>query len=224
MQEREVSFRRSDGDSLYRATLRLCTLADRRVLASDWVTALRLGSDPAAARPAPWLDCDWNWAALDKESELAFPFNTEFVVIVDDVEDGADKKPLGVLVTSYVSSPRLAALDLSVVGGGALLWVEYIAIAPAIRPNCRVENRRSNPPKSVGSELMCEAIRRSFRLGAEGRVGLHAEGSSACDAYSAWQMKQLPDAPHPAGGAFPVFFGDQKWAGAFVEKVERSKR
>jgi hypothetical protein len=68
---------------------------------------------------------------------------------------------------------------------------------------------------------MLAAIARSESMGLEGRIGLHAEGPVACNAYTSWNMRQLDDAPHPAGGQFPVFFGDATWAREFRTKRKK---
>jgi hypothetical protein len=62
--------------------------------------------------------------------------------------------------------------------------------------------------------MLC-AIARSVELNCNGRIGLHAEGTVAQAIYQKWRMRLLPDAPHPTGGTFPVFFGDAAWARDF---------
>ncbi|MEO7591450.1 MAG: hypothetical protein ABI134_09585, partial [Byssovorax sp.] len=93
-----------------------------------------------------------------------------------------------------------------------LLWVEYIAIAPSLRRDCPDQDRRPRYLRGVGVRLMMAAIARSRSMGLGGRLALHAEGEVACSAYTSWEMRGLGSLPHPAGGKFPVFFGDVAWA------------
>jgi len=192
-------------------SLRLCTPADKRVLVEVWAPILDRG-------PQEWLDRDWTWNALHAPDQLAFNVAPEWLVLADEVEPDAKGDLIGALVTTGPLSPPDASLDIKTVGDETFAWVEYVAIAPSIRKNCPALDRRKVLLKGVGSQLMMAAIRRSQSLGCNGRVGLHAEGAVAKEAYRAWNMQELPEAPHPAGGRFPVFFGSADWALKFAER------
>jgi hypothetical protein len=198
---------RSDG-LRHRVRLRTCTTGDVRVLCTTWPPVFDQG-------PAEWLDREWRWDALDDPEQLAFRESLEWIVAVDEAEAGAEGGVLGVLVTTGAITVAEAALDPAVVGERPLVWVEYIAISPTLRPECPPFDRRQPLLKGVGRTLMLCAIERSVGLGCDGRIGLHAEGAGARDTYLRWKKQNLPDAPHPAGGTYPVFFGDADWARGF---------
>lgn len=205
--EREAFVARADRTP-YRVRLRACTSADRRTLDVTWAPVLDRG-------PRAWLDRDWAWSALDALEELAFDVNPEWIVAVDAVEPGALGDILGTLVTTGPIPAEQTGIALELVGTEPLVWVEYIAIAPSLRPDCPPPDRRASPLKGLGPVLMFHAIERSRALGCDGRIGLHAEGPVAQAAYLKWKMRLLPDAPHPTGGNFPVFLGDAEWARNF---------
>lgn len=192
----------------YRVRVRRCTASDARALDLGWPPILERG-------PRTWLDRQWSWGALDAPEELAFDEDPEWIVAVDEVEEGASGDHLGVLVTTGPIAVQAAGLDASVVGAEPVVWVEYIAIAPTLRPDCPPLDRRKIQLKGVGQALMLHAIERSVALECQGRIGLHAEGPVAQAAYLKWKMRPLPEAPHPTGGMFPVFFGDADWAKSF---------
>lgn len=185
--------------------VRPCGPADRTHFVRHWATALeRLGA----------LDAQWKWS--DLESECAFPAHAPESVVL--VEDSEPEVPLGILVTSGPIRIDQAGLDPSTLDGDTtpLVWVEYIAIAPELRSTSGSRPRL----KGLGPVLMRHAIRRSRELECGGRIGLHAEGSLAATTYETkWTMKRLPDAPHPAGGSFPVYFGSAAWARGFLKEA-----
>lgn len=196
----------------YVVALRACAREDRRTLAAVWGAALERG-------PSSWLDREWWWDDLTASSELAFAINPEWLVVADEVEPAAQRDLLGVLVTTGPVPPERTGIDLATVGDRGVVWVEYIAIAPGLRPGCPAPDRRRAALKGVGPQLMRRAIERSVGLGCEGRIGLHAEGAVAVDTYrDKWNMRLCTDAPHPAGGSFPVFFGDAEWASKFLAR------
>jgi hypothetical protein len=168
--------------------------------------------------PRTWLDRDWSWETLDASDQLAFDVDPEWLVLADEVEPDSKGDILGILVTTGPIAPTDASLDIGTIGDGSLAWVEYIAIAPSVRPDCPALDRRGIMLKRVGAQLMLAAIKRSRSLGCDGRLGLHAEGDVAKRAYGAWNMQELPEALHPAGGSFPVFFGSADWARDFTER------
>lgn len=188
----------------YRVRLRPGSAKDRTSLMATWGPVFRRGPDE-------WLDRGWPWDELGI-AELAFSANPEWVVLADEVEGAARGDLLGVLVTTAPITAEEAALDDPAAASGALLWVEYIAIAPSLRKGCPDHDQRRPFLKGVGPRLMIAAIARSRALGLDGRVGLHAEGDTACDAYVKWEMRKLGTAIHPAGGSYPVFLGDTAWA------------
>jgi GNAT superfamily N-acetyltransferase len=198
----------AEGGRPYRLRLRDCTAADVDALQGVWEPILERG-------PRHWLDRDWHWDRLDAAEELAFDVDPEWLVLADDVEQAGARDLLGVLVTTGPVTPAQASLEAAVVGDGGIVWVEYVAIAPSIRDDCPTLDRRSAQLKGVGAQLMMAAIERSKDLGCAGRVGLHAEGEVAVRAYTKWEMLKFPDASHPTGGRFPVFFGDAAWAKDF---------
>jgi hypothetical protein len=172
--------------------------------------------------PSEWLDRDWCWNGLDAADQLAFKVLPEWLVVADEVEADAQHDLLGVLVTTGPIAPSHAALDPAVVGSARMMWVEYIAIAPSVRDECPEQDRRGMVLKGVGQQLMLAAILRSERMGCDGRIGLHAEGDKAIHTYrERWKMHELPEAPHPTGGSFPIFFGSAEWAQEFRSKVRR---
>ncbi len=211
---RHVLMLRDDGCT-HRVSLRLCTPTDKRVLVEAWAPILDRG-------PRAWLDRGWSWVALDAPDQLAFNVDPEWLVLADDVELDAKGDLIGTLVTTGPISPADASLKTESIGDEDLVWVEYVAIAPSLRKNCPDLDRRKVLLKPVGSQLMIAAIRRSESVGCDGRVGLHAEGAVAEETYEAWGMQRLPAAPHPAGGAFPVFFGSADWAQGFIKKGQVS--
>jgi len=199
----------------YQVRTRTCTAADARALDVSWTPVFERG-------PRSWLDRDWRRGGLDAPTELAFRVNPAWAVMTDEVEPDAQGDLLGVLVTTGPIAVRTAGLDVEVVGEEPVVWVEYIAIAPGLRPDCPPLDQRKILLKGVGPALMLCAIERSIALGCNGRIGLHAEGPVAQAAYLKWKMRPLPEAPHPAGGSFPVFLGDADWAREF--RSEREER
>lgn len=196
----------------YVVVLRECTREDRRTLVTTWGAALERG-------PSSWLDREWMWGDLTAPSELAFAIDPEWVVVADEVEPVAQRDLIGVLVTTGPVPPARTGIDPAVAGDQSVVWVEYIAIAPGLLPGCPAPDRRRVGLKGIGPQLMRRAIERSVALGCEGRIGLHAEGAVAVDTYrDRWNMRLCPDAPHPAGGSFPVFFGGAQWATAFLSR------
>lgn len=195
----------------YRVEIGLCSVVERRRLAASWGSIL-------AGGPAIWLDRDWNWDQLDALDQLAFAIDPEWLVMRDVIEPGALRDFLGVLVTTGPVPTAAAGLESGIVGGESVLWVEYLAIAPSIRANCPAASRREPSVKAVGQALMRVAIERSLRLGCNGRIALHAEGSVATSAYAKWGMASLGDRPHPTGGSFPVCFGSADWANGFGKR------
>lgn len=191
--------------------LRPCTAVDVDALVEVWAPILEIG-------PRSWLDRDWMWETLDAADQVAFDASPACLVLADEVEEGAPRDLLGVLVTTGPITPSRAKLDTASVGEGGIVWVEYVAIAPGLRPHCPAQHRRAGGLKGVGTQLMIAAIRRSEELGCEGRVGLHAEGEDSRRKYQDWGMEELAEAPHPAGGRFPVFFGSAAWARGFMER------
>src|SRR5581483_644639 len=118
------------GDGVDRQVqLRLCSPQDASQLAASWAPVLERG-------PSTWLDRGWRWEELDAATELAFQDGPEWVVIADCVEADAPGDLLGVLVTSGPIAAQAAGLDVTMVGTDGLVWVEYIAIAPGLRPGC----------------------------------------------------------------------------------------
>jgi hypothetical protein len=188
----------------YRALLRDGKEQDRERLVKTWAPVLRRG-------PADWLDREWPWEELGV-AELAFDVNPEWLVLSDEVETGSTGDVLGVLVTTAPITARMAALVDAEAASSDLLWVEYIAIAPSLRRDCPDQDRRPPYLRGAGVRLMMAAIGRSKAMGLGGRLGLHAEGAVACSAYTSWDMRGLGHLPHPAGGDFPVFFGNVAWA------------
>jgi GNAT superfamily N-acetyltransferase len=205
---RDVFVVAADGGN-HRLQLRTCVPADVDVFLGIWAPMLERG-------PKQWLDRGWSWEKLDAADQLAFDASPEWLVLADEVEEGAPRDLLGVLVTTGPITPAVASLDVGTVGEGGIVWVEYVAIAPAIRGDCPALDRRGVRLKGVGAQLMLAAIQRSKELGCRGRVGLHAEGEVARRAYNDWEMDELRDAPHPTGGFFPVFFGSADWALGFT--------
>jgi len=207
-----------DNGQPYGALIRRGTAADRRHLVRTWIPVLDRG-------PKHWLDREWPWGTFGEgeEAELAFPSsNPEWLVLADEVAPDARGDLLGVLVTTA----PVTAVDAALADGGAasaaMLWVEYIANAPSLRGrDCPPQYRRAPFLKGVGVRLMLEAIKRSERMGFGGRVGLHAEGTVAYDTYrTRWGMRELGNAEHPAGGDYPVFFGDTSWASGYRTAYE----
>lgn len=200
-----------DGGEKRRAIVRQAIEADTRVFVGAWAPLLERG-------PAHWLDSQWRWDNLLDESQLAFSTGSELLVLVDVELAG---QIWGVVATSGPHEIDKTGLDEKVVGLEKVLWLEYIAIAPALRKDCPESDRSAIKLRGLGAMLMRQAIERSQALGCQGRIALHAEGGSAIAAYERWEMQCLPEAPHPAGGAYPIYFGDQRWAEDFLAKGER---
>lgn len=196
----------TEAGTAYGACLRLGTPADRTALEKSWLPTLERG-------PATWLDREWPWRTFGL-SDLHLDENSEWVVLADELEPGASGELFGILVTTGPATAQQVGLEDLMPADGRLLWLEYIAIAPCIRPDCPPHDRRRPRVKGVGRQLMCAAIDRSFDLGIEGKIGLHAEGPSA-NVYDGWGMRRIGNADHRAGGSFPVFFGDAVWALGF---------
>lgn len=205
-----------EGKEPYRALIRPGTVADRAALVRHWAPVLTRG-------PSTWLDRDWPWETFG-ETDLAFDCNPEWLVLVDELASEARGDVLGVLVTTVPVSAREASLDDPSAAPSTLLWLEYIAIAPGLRPDCPARDRRSPVLKGVGVQLMLRAICRSEDQGLGGQLALHAEGEVACSTYGRWKMRPFGDAAHPAGGRFPVFLGDSAWAQQFRADMERRQR
>ncbi len=182
------------------------------MLEMEWVPALEDGPDH-------WLDREWPWHALGIE-DLHLEVSSEWLVIADELEQGATGELFGVLVTTGPVTVQRAGIDKLLKLEGELIWVEYIAIAPRIRPDCPAPQRRRSRVKSVGFQLMCAAIGRSLRLGLDGRIALHAEGPSA-EVYTRWDLLLIGNADHRTDGRFPVFFGDAAWAARFLKGGKR---
>lgn len=188
----------------YRALLRDGKEQDRERLVKTWAPVLRRG-------PEGWLDREWPWEKFGI-TDLAFNVNPEWLVLSDEVETGSTGDVLGVLVTTAPITAQMAALKDAAAAAADLLWVEYIAIAPSLRRDCPDQDRRPHYLRGVGVRLMMAAIERSKSMRLGGRLALHAEWEVACSAYATWDMRGLGRLPHPAGGDFPVFFGDVAWA------------
>jgi hypothetical protein len=202
----------------YGACLRLGTPKDRTTLEKSWLPTLERG-------PATWLDRDWPWPTFGT-SDLHLDENPEWLVIADELGPTPSGELLGVLVTTGPATAQKVGIDeLLEMNGNSMMWVEYIAIAPSLRPDCPARYRRKSPVKAVGPQLMRAAIARSEALGNGGRIGLHAEGDGARDTYTVkWRMRGLGNATHRAGGAYPVCFGDAAWAAEFCSGVSRGGR
>lgn len=203
----------------YRARIRLGTASDRRTIVQSWVPVLDRG-------PSHWLDRDWPWETFG-DGDLHIDLSPEWLVIADEIEAEPSGEIFGVLVTTGPTTARQAGIgELPGMAGESMLWVEYIAIAPTIRlPDCSLLDRRKTHVKAVGPQLMRAAIARSGALGAGGRIGLHAEGDGARETYTKrWDMRDLGEATHRAGGAYPVCFGDAAWAAKFCSGLSRSGR
>ncbi|MEP7123069.1 MAG: hypothetical protein ABJE95_19230 [Byssovorax sp.] len=190
----------------YQACLRSGTSADRADLEKLWLPMLERG-------PETWLDRDWPWRTFGI-SDLHLDENSDWLVLADELEAGASGELFGVLVTTGPATTQQLGLDALLPANHRLLWLEYVAIGPSIRPDCPSRDRRQQRVKGVGRQLMCAAIDRSFDLGVDGKIGLHAEGPSA-NVYTGWGMRRIGNAAHRAGGSFPVFFGDATWAAGF---------
>jgi hypothetical protein len=204
----EVELMTESGDP-YRARVRLGTDDDRRRLITRWLPILMAG-------PAAWLDRDWPWEDFGA-AELHIERNPEWVVLADELEPQGGGDILGVLVTTGPASTHEAGISQFVeeIDAG-LLWLEYIAIAPFIRPACPARNSRRPSLKVVGRQLMRLAILRSEALGLDGRIGLHAEGAQAHETYtSKWNMRFVGSASHRSGDTYPVCYGDAAWAAWF---------
>jgi hypothetical protein len=199
-----------DQGGTHSVQLREGTDADSRRLVATWAPLLERG-------PRSWLDAEWRWE--DLRAEVAFPIAPHWVVLADDAGATPTHDLLGVLVTSGPVPLERAGLQSAGIGTEDVIWVEYIAIAPSLRPDCPPADRRQTALKAVGSKLMQYAIERSLTLGCGGRIALHAEGPGAIAAYEKnWRMLRLDEKPHPAGGSFPVFFGAEVWSRAFLER------
>jgi hypothetical protein len=193
----------AEAHSSYRARVRAGTSDDRRALIKDWWPILDAG-------PESWPDRDWAWQDFGT-TELHVERNAEWLVLADELEPGCGGDLLGVLVTTGPATPNETGIHQV-----AVLWLEYIAIAPSIRRDCPARNARRPTLKLVGQQLMRLAIDRSEAMGLEGRIGLHAEGDRALDTYTArWGMVLVGSAPHRSGGVYPVCYGDPAWAARF---------
>lgn len=208
---------------VYRARLRLGTQADRTVLVRSWGPVLEDGPDH-------WADREWPWDTFGA-GDLHLDPNPQWLVVAGELEQGASGELFGVLVTTGPATAQDAGLA-AISGPGtllaldcALLWVEYIAIAPSIRlPDCPKPHRRPRHVKGVGPQLMRAAIERSEELGTSGRIGLHAEGDRARETYTMkWRMICLGPAEHRAGGTYPVCFGNAEWAVQFCAGLDAKK-
>lgn len=146
-------------------------------------------------------------------------------MLADEVESTARGELFGVLVTTGPATAKQAGIDMLPGMDGELIWVEYIAIAPSLRPDCPAPYRRKPRVKGVGPQLMRAAIARSEALGLSGRIGLHAEGDGARETYTTkWNMRYLGEAIHRAGGAYPVCCGDAAWAAQFCSGLGAGRR
>lgn len=197
----------------YRALLRHGTASDRLHLVTAWVPVLNDG-------PEHWLDREWRWARFGT-AELAFSKNPEWLVLTDEVAPAARGDVLGVLVTTAPVTAADAALTDVAAAAHPMAWVEYIANAPFVRRDCPAARLRRPFLRGIGEQLMFAAITRSDTMGLRGRLGLHAEGDVARRVYTRWNMRELSVAKHPAGGEFPVFFGDEVWATAFRSRARQ---
>ena len=203
----------------HRARIRLGTASDRLTLMKSWVPVLNRG-------PTHWLDRLWPWMTFG-DGDLHIELGSEWLVIADEVEPGSSSEIFGVLVTTGPTTAQEAGIgDLPGMAGESMLWVEYIAIAPSIRlPDCPLPDRRTTHVMAVGPQLMRAAITRSYALGTDGRIGLHAEGDGARKIYTKkWKMRDLGVATHRTGDAYPVCFGDAAWAVEFCSGLSRGGR
>lgn len=194
------------------AVVRPVTEADKRLLLTQWRPVLNRG-------PAEWLDREWEWADLDHADQLACTNNAQWVVVASH----DDAELFGVLV---VSGPVPLSEMVPGTDQRRFLWVEYLAISPTIRGDCPSNQVREVRVKAVGKLMMTVAIELSVASGADGRVGLHAEGSVAIASYRRWNMSELDTkARHPTGDdLYTIFIGDESWAAAFqVDDGERPK-
>ena len=159
-------------------------------------------------------------------SDLHLDENPEWLVIADELGPTPSGELFGVLVTTGPATAQQAGIDeLLEMTGKSTMWVEYIAIAPSLRPDCPAQFRRKAHVKAVGPQLMRAAIGRSEELGCDGRICLHAEGDGARETYTAkWRMRDLGYATHRAGGAYPVCFGDAAWAAEFCSGLSKRGR
>lgn len=208
----------TEAGEAYKARLRRGTSTDRTALEKSWVPTLEGG-------PSYWLDREWPWSTFGT-SDLHLDLNPEWLVLADELEPEASGELFGVLVTTGPATVEQAGIQELLEAENALLWVEYIAIAPSLRPDCPLHRRRKPCVKVVGPQLMRAAIARSEALGQSGRIGLHAEGDGARETYTAkWRMRFLGNAEHRAGGAYPVCFGDAEWAAQFCSGLgEKGRR
>lgn len=179
-------------------------------LLTSWAPMLESG-------PAEWLDRDWPWQTFGS-TDLHLEMNPEWLVLADELEPGASGDLLGVLVTTGPATMAEACIDDPPAVDVPSLWVEYIAIAPWLRPDCPPRRRREVVLKLVGTALMMAAIARSKSLGLDGRIALHAEGDGARRTYldkERWGMRHIGNGSHRTGSAYPVCFGDSAWAAQF---------
>jgi hypothetical protein len=202
----------------YRARVRPGTPADRVTLMSSWLPVLEDGPDH-------WDDREWSWATFG-EADRHLDANPQWLVLADEVEQGASGELLGVLVTTGPATAEEAGINRLLEMDGALLWVEYIAVAPSIRSDCPPRLRRNPRLLVAGQQLMRAAIERSEELGLGGRIGLHAEGARALATYTGkrWNMICIGEAAHRAGGDYPVCFGDAAWAAGFCSGLRAEGR
>ncbi|MBX9699107.1 MAG: hypothetical protein K2X74_06705 [Acetobacteraceae bacterium] len=111
-------------------------------------------------------DGDWDWSALIAEERNLAPRTTWLFAVETE----------GLLQGLMIAQKRR---DLRAnLGGGALLYVSYLAAAPWNRGNFRrAAYRRHAVPESlsgVGEALILAAVAMSRDLGMAGRVGLHS--------------------------------------------------
>lgn len=208
----------TEAGAAYLACLRPGTSADRTELEKSWLPTLERG-------PTKWLDWEWPWRTFGL-SDLHLDENPEWLVIADELGPTPSGELFGVLVTTGPATAQQAGIDeLLEMTGKSTMWVEYIAIAPSLRPDCPAQFRRKAHVKAVGPQLMRAAIGRSEELGCDGRICLHAEGDGARETYTAkWRMRDLGYATHRAGGAYPVCFGDAAWAAEFCSGLSKRGR
>ncbi len=187
------------------------------MLVKSWGPTLNRG-------PLAWLDREWPWRTFGT-SDLHLDKDPEWLVIADELGSTPSGELFGVLVTTGPATARQAGIDdLLEMEDESMMWVEYIAIAPSLRHDCPVEEQRKVHIKAVGPQLMRAAIARSQDLGHGGRIGLHAEGDGARKTYTGkWRMRELGNADHRTGGAYPVCFGDAAWATQFSLDQAKTK-
>ena len=213
----EVAVLSTETGDAYQARLRLGTPMDRIALVASWGPTLERG-------PVHWQDREWPWRTFGA-TDLHLDVKPQWLVLADEVEPTARGELFGVLVTTGPSTANQAGISDLLEMDSELIWVEYIAIAPSLRPDCPAPYRRKPRVKGIGPRLMRAAIARSEALGLSGRIGLHAEGDGARETYKTkWGMRDLGEAVHRAGGAYPVCFGDAAWAAQFCSELGAGRR